>query len=155
MDAWTMALTVEDSMRFFVSPKSPVWPWGPMSFLSNGSHGILLWAVKQPQHKPNQTPQSSTKVKNVCGLSSISLSCCSVSEREHMHRKHEYIYMHTHKYLDLFNCWKGKTKDEKGQMQGTKASWQPCTNNLFFGTKKKLYSLYSRTTTQKYISKCR
>jgi len=110
MDAWTMELTAEDGMRFFLSPKSPVWPWGTMRFLSNGPHGLLLWGVKQPQHIPNQTPQPTAKVKNAWGLSSISPSWCGVSEHEHMHWKHEYIYMHTHKYLHLFNWWRGKTK---------------------------------------------
>jgi hypothetical protein len=110
--------------EIFPFSKSPVWPCGPMSFLPNGSHGLLLWGVKQPQHKPNQTPQSTAKVKNACSLSSISPSCCGVSEHEHMHRKHEYIYMHTHKYLRLFNCWEGKTKDDAEYMRKDKCREQ-------------------------------
>ena len=82
-----MELTAKDSMRLLLSPKFPVWPWGPISFLSNGSHRLFLW--ESSSHSTNLTkhlnlvPKSSMRVAypplphrpSCCGVSAHTSTC--------------------------------------------------------------------------------
>jgi len=73
-------------LGYFPFPTASKQALSPPSFLSNGYWGALFLGIKRPEREANQSPPSSSEVKNEWSLpplrQHIFMACCLVKHRD-------------------------------------------------------------------------